>query len=94
VLDKLEGIQDSFSFGLSDGGSNQPDSGHGGRFVVSEVLVGHLDLVRVVVDGLFCFLGEVSEVGAGGLGRVLGFVALQELSLDGSPVVHVISIFN
>jgi len=40
-----------------------------------------------------CFLGEISEVGAGGLGRVLGFVALHELGLDCVPFVDIDAIF-
>jgi hypothetical protein len=52
VLVKLEGVCNAFSFGLVDSGASKPDSSHGGRLVVSEAFVGHLNAIRVVIDGL------------------------------------------
>ncbi len=87
MLDEFEGVRNAFSFSFLD-------SSHGGGLVVSEVLVGHLDMVGVVIDGLVSFLGEFGEVGAGGLGGVLVFVALQELGLDHITVVHIKTVLD
>jgi hypothetical protein len=68
MLNELEGIHNAFHFSFLDSGSCCSDSSHCGRLVVSEMLVGHLDAVGVVVDGLVRLLVEVCEVGTGGLG--------------------------
>ncbi len=55
MLYKLKSI--SFSFDVSRGSSNGgSDDGHSSRLLVRETLVGHLYVVRVVVDGLLRFL--------------------------------------
>ncbi len=68
MLDKFEGIHNAFSFGFLDRRSCRTYSSHGGRLVVNEMLVGHLYMVGVVVDGLIRLLCEVCEVGASSLG--------------------------
>jgi hypothetical protein len=62
--------------------------------VVGQSLVGRLDPVGVVIDGLLRFLIQICEIGAGGLGGVLGFVGFQELGLDDVPVVDVKPFFD
>ncbi len=82
MFDQLEGIQDAFSFGLSDRGGSGSDNSHGGWLIVGKAFVGRLDPVGVVFDRLLGFLIEIGEVGAVGLSGVLGLVGLQEFGLD------------
>ena len=56
MLDELEGIRNAFSLGFGDGGARGSDDGHGGWLVVGQTLVGRLDSVDVIVDGLLRFL--------------------------------------
>ncbi len=65
MLNELEGVCNAFRFSFLDSRSCCSDSSHGDRLVVSEVLVGHLDAVGVVIDGLVCLLGEVREKSLG-----------------------------
>ena len=50
MLDKVEDIGDAFGFSFLNSRSDCSDSSHGSGLVVSEVLVGHLDPVGVVID--------------------------------------------
>ncbi len=97
VLDEFEGISDSFRFDLgfgSSGGDGDTHCSHGSRFFIGQALVGHLDAIRVVVNGLLQFLIQIGEVGARRLCRVFWFVSLQEFGLDDVPVVGVNSILS
>ncbi len=52
MFDEFEGVSDAFSFGLVDGGASKSNSGHGGTLVIHGTLVGHLDMIGVVNNGL------------------------------------------
>ena len=72
MFNELEGVRNVFGLGFGDGGSCGSDDGHGGWLVVGRTLVGRLDPIDIIVDGLLRFLIQIGEVGAGGLGRVPG----------------------
>jgi hypothetical protein len=54
VFEKLCHFFNTFSLGLGNSGASEPNSGHGGGFVVCQALVGDLDTAVIVVH---TFLG-------------------------------------
>jgi hypothetical protein len=97
MLDKFEGIRDSFSFDLclsSSSSDGITDGSHGGRFLNRKTFVGHLDMVGVVIDALFRFLGQVGKICASSLGGIFWFIGFKEFCLNSIPVVGGDSIFG
>jgi hypothetical protein len=86
MLDEHEGVSNSFSLNLGLGGSGGNGDTHGSqssRFFVCQALVGHLDALRVVVNGLVGFLVQIRKVGAGSFCGVLRLVSLQKFGFGG-----------
>ncbi len=56
VLNKFEGIANTFCFDVSWGSSSSgSDGSHSSRLLVRETFVGHLDAVHVVVNRFLSF---------------------------------------
>ncbi len=89
VFEEFPHVGDAFKLGSGNGGSGNPDGGHGGGLAVSEALVGGLDSDMIIIDSLSRLLGEVREVGTGCASRVLGLISLKEFLLDHIPILEV-----
>jgi hypothetical protein len=92
MLNEHEGVGDSFSLDLGLGGSSSDVDTYGsqsGRFFVCQALVGHLDAIRIIVNGLVRFLVQIRKVGAGCFCGVLRLVSLQKFGFDDIPVVNI-----
>jgi hypothetical protein len=85
VLEEEGHVINALSLGLVDGGAGKSDDSHGGGLVVYEAVIGNLYPAAVVVHRFFRVLLKVSEVGANGLGGVLGLESVQKLLFDVVP---------
>ena len=97
MFNEHEGVGNSFSLDLGLGSSSSDVDTHGsqsGRFFVCQALVGHLDAIRVVVDGFVGFLVQIRKVGSGRFCGVLWLVSLQKFGFDDVPVVNIDAFFN
>jgi hypothetical protein len=87
MLEELHHVVHSFKRDLSHSGTGKSDSGHGVGLAVCQPLVGCLHSDVVVIYGLTGLLDEVSKVCAHHLSWVVRFEGLEELLLDGVPVI-------
>ncbi len=95
MLYEFEGIRDAFGFNVgwirTDSGS---DGSHSSRLLVCKTLVGHLDAIRVVINGLLRFLVQIGEIRTGSFCRMFWFIDLKEFVLEGVPVIGVDSVLS
>ncbi len=93
MLEELRHVIHAFELSLGHNGTSESDGRQRGGFVVCQALVCHLNVDMVVIDGFVVLLGEVGNIGAGCLGRVLRLICFEELPLDDVPVIQVAVIF-